>query len=312
MFFPMNAKPAKDRFSGLMENDDYIAQEKIDGVRAVVKINSVGAVTVTTRGQSVSAPGVPIDITHRLPCLEKYRVHRMLYSSIIDSEITIKGLDSAQTAGIISHKSRVPVPDGLMFNAFDLLYHDGTCLFEVPQISRIKILMSLEDYIPIEFMSILPYSAGTKDKYELLENLWDAGLEGIMLKNIHGYYYPDKRPTGIWFKVKKVDSIDAMIVGSEPPETLYQDPKTGKYDENRMTKPYEKGWFGALIYELEDGSRGTVAGFTDSDKAQMSDGKCNVKGEYVGRWMELKYMEKTREGNLRHPRFIRLRNEIEK
>jgi ATP-dependent DNA ligase len=133
-----------------------------------------------------------------------------------------------------------------------------------------------------------------------------------MLKNLDAIYYPDKRPSNVWYKVKKIDSVDAKIVGSEFPEKYYRDPKTRKEDRNRITKPWAMGWFGALVYQLEDGTTGTVSGFDDAEKMVMSDGKWSVKPEYVGRYMELKFMEKTKDKKLRHPRFIRLREEIEK
>ena len=105
--FPMGAKQAKDRFEDLMANDKYIAQEKIDGVRALVHIYRGGIIKITTRGASVDAPNIPIDITHRIPYIADWKPHEELLGCIIDTEITIPGLDSAQVAGIVSYKSRV-------------------------------------------------------------------------------------------------------------------------------------------------------------------------------------------------------------
>jgi ATP-dependent DNA ligase len=307
----MNAKAAKDKFDSLMQNDSYIAQEKIDGVRALVKISKLGVVRVTTRGASVDAPDTPIDITHRIPYLLDWEPVDGIKNCIFDCEITIDGLDSSQIAGVVSYKSTVQVPDGLKFNVFDIIAYEGKTIFNSTQARRLTILQSLAHYFP-SWMKTLPYVADTDRKYRFLDAVLSKGGEGIMLKNLDALYYPDKRPSNVWYKVKKIDSVDAKIVGAAPPEMYYRDPKTAKADETRVTKPWQMGWFGALVYELEDGTQGTVSGFDDAEKQKMSDSKHGIKPEYIGRYMELKFMEKTKDKKLRHPRFIRLREEIEK
>lgn len=308
--FPMNAKAAKDKFEKLMHDDTYIAQEKIDGVRALIHIPRDGDIRVTTRGASLDAPGVPIDITHRLAHVIENDDFTCMKGSIIDCEITIDGLDSSQIAGVVSYKSRVDVPDGLRFNVFDLLAFRGELLMNMPQAYRINLLVGNHSLMP-DCARVLPIYVGTEKKFEVLDNIWKNGGEGIMLKNLRAKYFPDKRPTGVWYKVKKVDSVDAKIIGSEAPEKYYKDPETGAVDMTRLTKPYANGWFGALVYQLDNGVTGTVSGFDDEEKTLMS--RCHqVKPEFLGRYMELKFMEKTKDGKLRHPRFIRLRDEIEK
>lgn len=308
--FPMNAKAAKDKFEELMYDDNYSAQEKIDGVRALIHISQEG-VKITTRGASVDSPDVPLDITHRIPCLEGWEPAEELQNCIFDSEITIKGLDSSQIAGIVSYKSQVPIPEGLKFNVFDIINVNNTAIFILNQNARDKTLRNKESFFP-SFMKTLPIAYGTVEKQRMFSDVISRGGEGIMLKNLKATYAPGKRPSNTWYKVKKIDSTDAKIVGSEPPERFYKDPKTAKIDFSRETKPWELGWFGAIVYELEDGTRGTVSGFTDTEKEEMSDGYHRVKRELIGKYIELKFMEKTKKGRLRHPRFIRIREEIEK
>lgn len=307
----MNAKPAKDKFLNLMNDDNYLAQEKIDGVRALIYINKRGVAQVTTRGESVDNPGVPIDITHRIPCIKTWDIPEVLHGSILDCEITIRNHDSSQIAGIISYKSTVHIPEGLVFNCFDMIAWGGKTQFDRTYSMRDSTLRHYSMLFP-EWIVIMPLAWGYDDKSLLLESLWAEGKEGIMLKNLESKYQPGKRPSSTWYKVKKVDSVDAKIVGSAPPEVYYRDPVTNKSDSTRMTKPYQQGWFGALVYELEDGTQGTVSGFDDTEKGQMSDGHHRVKSHLIGRYMELKFMEKTKDGKLRHPRFIRLREEVEK
>lgn len=309
--FPMNAKAAKDKFNDLMDDDNYIAQEKLDGVRTLIRITSQGKVYVTTRGEAVDNPGIPIDITHRIPMLIDWDPPAELLGSIIDCEAMIEGLDSAQTAGVLSYKSTVPIPEGLKFYAFDVLAAHRCLIYERTQAGRLEVLCELAVNFP-EWIVRVPHFTGKWEKEMLLRQIWSEGKEGIMLKNLLAKYQVGKRPSNAWYKVKKVDSVDAKIVGAAPPEVFYRDPKTGELDEERVTKPYAQGWFGALVYELEDGTSGTVAGLDDEEKQKMSDGHHGLKPEYLGRYVELKFMEKTKLGKLRHPRFIRLRDPIEK
>lgn len=312
--FPMNAKAAKDKFAKLMEDPRYFAQEKIDGVRALVYINREGKVQVTTRGESVDNPGVPIDITHRIPKVGDWKnIPAPLLGSLHDCEITIEGFDSAQVAGIVSYKSTVPVPDNLVFNVFGCLGSGGKSHLNKYEWDRSNLVLTIAGMgLYPSWMKAVPIYDGEKAKYELLDRLWDEGKEGIMLKNKMGIYQPGKRPANNWYKVKKVDSIDAKIIGAEPPEQYYRDPATNTVDLSRYTKPWANGWFGAIKYELEDGTVGTVSGFDDEEKEDMSDGQHGIKPQYIGQWIELKYMEKTKDGKLRHPRFIRFRGEVEK
>jgi hypothetical protein len=50
---------------------------------------------------------------------------------------------------------------------------------------------------------------------------------------------------------------------------------------------------------------------TDDMKRLLSDGKHGVKQEYIGRTIEVEFFERNKYGNCEHPRFIRLREEVE-
>lgn len=58
--------PAERKLRELMNNDTYIAQEKLDGIRALMHFEKDGSVRWTTRGSSVDSPDEPIEITHRV------------------------------------------------------------------------------------------------------------------------------------------------------------------------------------------------------------------------------------------------------
>lgn len=319
IFWPMGCKKIKDKaqFEALMSDPRYVAQEKLDGVRVVMHVTSDGSLRFTTRGATLANPDTPIEITHRMVGFNHLRL-KGLECTVLDCEAIHPTMSSAEVAGILNYKSTVPVPHGIQLYVFDIVKVKGVDLtdsnFKV-RMSYLRAVMAVLTSKAYGFQEV-PYYYDTKSKYELLERLFLDGKEGIVLKNLDSLYYQDKKKAGTWYKYKKKDTIDVVIDGSEPPETYYRDPVSGEYDYDRYTKPYEKGWFGSITFHFEDENGvlcyGKTSGFTDEMKDILSTGNHGIKPEYLGRIMEVEYMEKTKDGNLRHPRFVRIREEIEK
>lgn len=303
------------QFETLMGDDDYIGQEKLDGVRAVMHVSPDGSLRFTTRGATLTNPGVPIDITHRLPHFNYKFPH--LAGLILDGELLDVDLTSAEVAGILNYKSEKPCSKTIRFFIFDILAMPDRSLLEFPLKHRLTFLGSV---FWQNFSNLYPFVhvgavIGTEAKDNLLNTLFSMGKEGMVLKNMNSLYYPDKKKANTWYKVKKQDTKDVVITGSEPPAQFYRDPISGIYDLDRITKPWGEGWIGSISFSfVEEGKTflGTCSGITDELKKLFSDGKHAIKPEYVGKIMEVEYMEKTKDGNLRHPRFVRIREEIEK
>jgi ATP-dependent DNA ligase len=92
----------------------------------------------------------------------------------------------------------------------------------------------------LKFMVKVPYAISEEAKRGLLAEELESGREGIVLKNLQasyqfGTFQRDAKPANNWYKVKKKDTIDVKITGSEPPEQYYRDPVTGVYDLGRFT-----------------------------------------------------------------------------
>lgn len=317
VIWPMGCKktdPVKAK--SLMKNDLYVGQEKLDGVRALLHVTSTGSFRFTTRGSTLDDPGTPIDITHRLPHLAKYKIPSMA-GTVIDGELLDLGRTSAEVAGIVSYKSMVPVPRSIHFYVFDVIRYKGSDLELYTlrhRLNYLQALSSLPERIPS--IHIVPVLYTTREKSALLDKVFAEGKEGIVLKNLISLYFQGKKKAGTWYKVKRKDTLDAVITGSKPPEQYYKNTSTGAVDLSRITKPWGEGWLGSIEFAFEDDNgvthSGYCSGLTDADRAMFSDGKHGIKEQYIGRVIEVEYMEKTKDGNLRHPRFKRLRPEIEK
>lgn len=320
--WPMGCKAVKseDELERLLKDPMFAAQAKIDGVRCIAHIDMEGNIRYTTRGASVNDPSQPIDITHRLHHFPKE--FKELAGSVLDGELYSRDLSSAEVSGMINHKSKVPVSSGIDLYVFDLLKYQNKDLCNQKWATRVELLESLRR-LPPYFMNT-DYCLSEKTKRWLLSTELEANREGVVFKNLSALYVNGptgcKKPNKTWYKYKKKDTVDVRIIGAEPPEEFYRDPDTKEYDYYRHTKPWSFGWFGSIVFEslpdaLLDGGeyfQGNCSGISDAKRQTMSDGGHGIRPEYIGRIMEVEYFEKTTDGNLRHPRFVRLREEVEK
>jgi ATP-dependent DNA ligase len=306
-----------DELEKILRDDNYIGQEKIDGVRGTIHVLHDGSLRFTTRGATLEDPDTPIDITHRLPHLTKYKI-KALGGAILDSELYDPSRTSAEVAGIVNYKSTVPVPETIQPRIFDIPQDwRGNNLENTILSKRLKILGQVEVALmyKLDMFHFVPYVEGYETKNAMLNDLLSRGFEGMVFKNLYSTYHQDKKKAGTWYKYKKKDTIDVKITGAKPPEKFYRDPETGQYDLSRLTKPYSKGWLGSIefAFELKGHTyKGYCSGISDEIREKLSDGHHSIKLDYIGRVMEVEYMEKTSDGNLRHPRFVRIREEIEK
>lgn len=319
--WPMGCKktPDSDKVESLLADPRYIAQPKIDGVRCVLHFDNEGVARYTTRGASLNDPETPLDITHRLGHM-RVKVPK-LAGFELDGEIWSPGFTSAEISGQVSYKSTVPVDTKLQLHVFDVLSISHRPMEELNLTTRLEYLKGLNPvFNSLRFLERVPIARTEDEKRAMLSQELEAGREGIVLKNIDSDYVMgtakrDAKPSNHWYKVKKKDTIDVRITGSTPPEQFYRDPITGVYDLGRPTKPWSEGWFGSITFKFEEDGKvycGSTSGMTDYMRAQLSDGHHNILPQYEGRVMEVEFMEKTSDGNLRHPRFVRLREEIEK
>ena len=112
------------------------------------------------------------------------------------------------------------------------------------------------------------------------------GYEGIMIKSFDGYY--EFKRSYSWQKMKPEETIDLPIVEVQE--------GTGKY----------KNQLGAFICLFANGKHVRVgSGFKDDEREKFWKEKQSLLGQII----EIKFQEKTNDGSLRFPVFIRFRND---
>ena len=186
-----------------------------------------------------------------------------------------------------------------------------------------------------------------KELWDLLQDLLADGYEGVVITNGDAVYHPGKRSNSVSLKIKKElqDTVDCFVLGANPPTRIYEGKEIETWpfwfneltnikileaefikDEHKtiyqayvdgapvipVTKNWFFGWAGSLkLGAIKDGKEvqiGSLSGITDEVKENWKD--------YIGKVCEVSAMEisTNQDGGygLRHPKFLRWRDDIDK
>jgi ATP-dependent DNA ligase len=289
--WPMNAQGVKNdgHLQTLLNDDNYVAQEKLDGMRAVIHVTNKG-LRIFSRSAGVANPTMPLEKTSSLPHLAALTFPDRV-GTVLDAEILIAGKDCAALSGAV-HKKDVGT-DNHMVTAFvfDILRLNGVNLTGKTLTQRITMLETVQSRLQSQHIIFLPWAKSSKDKRCLYETILATGKEGIMLKRLDATYVEGGRPSNNWIKAKKSATFDCVVLGFSQ--------GAGKYNTQ----------IGAVIFgQYRDGKLiqlGQASGMTDSIRGLMS----KYPEQYLGRVAEIKGMERLRSGALRHPQFVRIRTD---
>jgi ATP-dependent DNA ligase len=228
ILLPMGGTTVKDRekMDEIWESDEYVAEEKYDGSRYL----NVGGRFFSRRVSVVD--NLPVEKTENVPHLKEVLKNYPLL--ILDGEIYIEGAKSNEVVSIMGAKpekaiARQQERGNVSYVVYDILRDaDGNWLTELPWTDRRGIL---EEQMEIIFtdhpscevhISLSDYTL--TDKKQFNAEIMKRGGEGVMLKNINGKYFPDKKPRWNWIKVKQEITSDVIITGFKDPVREY----TGK------------------------------------------------------------------------------------
>jgi len=246
---------------------DYIAQEKVDGIRAVL-YSEDRACRIFNRSGT--------EITERFPEVARVR----LPDGIYDGEIVAKdGLFS--TAGTRDKQSRnfeaAARKHPCMFTAFDLLAANGQRVTGLPLHTRLQLLKGV-----IGRRRTVTMVRTSEDILGLWHDVVSAKGEGIIVKKRRSIYLPGERASS-WIKFKAVQRLTAIAVGYEP-------------GTNRA--------FGAIRLALLDGARPVDIGRVGTGWTLRQEGELRRRldaGEIFT--IEVEALNRTHDNALRFPVF---------
>ena len=208
-----------------------------------------------------------------------------LYNLFGDAEVDGELLDPSTTFQVSTGMARRLKGDksGMRYYVFDLPNHKG------PFYARYAFMQTRFLDIPegeLKHVELVPHRVARNEAEarQLYMSWRKAGFEGAMLKRVSHLY--QKKRSDDWMKVKNVMSVDKQVTGVYRGE--------GKY----------RSMMGGVMIEHNGHTVRVGSGFSDADRG----------GDWLrwmGRMIEVQYQEETDDGNLRQPRFIKLRPDLE-
>ena len=292
----IDVQECKSSFPKQFKPDDYIVQRKYDGTRLIFQREGGEATLYGKSWKTNYATSYP-DIFNALStisgdvCLEGELV---FYNDISDTEIFYTAGAVYKTSGLTPH-----------LKVFDIHHMYNVDYYLLPQVDRSNfIIEKFRDFSP-HISPVLWYTG--RFGPELFKQTLSVGGEGIIYKKRNEpYAYGTRRN---WIKQKDIQTADCVIMGITN--------GTGR----------RQGTFGSLILgQYIDGKLCHVCNASGFDTTMQLALYMEIdrQPDVLYRSMKLKnvqkliaptmvveveYMERTENNNLRHPRFIRLRDD---
>lgn len=228
-----DASRMTDKGDGAMQSPDYIAEEKLNGVRMLCCIDPEGRVEFIGRNIG-ERTCVPVTYTGKIAArTDRYsdrEANRNALTApvlrlpsfkgcpvVLDMEVTAgKGVQlteggftgsSLKSCLSILSRDRVSALDAqaltpLKCTVFDILHRNGD-LMDMPWHERRVVLESVVSKTPFELLPVYTRS----NKLQFLNKVLAAGGEGVVLKRREGIYDHSGALTKDWIKVKRTVNV---------------------------------------------------------------------------------------------------------
>jgi bifunctional non-homologous end joining protein LigD len=279
--------------------DRWLHEIKFDGYRIGCAI-AKGEVRLISRNGN--------DWTHHFPEIADAARKLRVDDALIDGEVAMLMPDGRTSFEALQQvvartTSRAP----LVYIVFDLLYINGTSITKLPLEERKARLRALVGRRKTGRLRFAEHVEGHGEL--LLEHAAKLGLEGIVSKRRDLPYFPGRHDS--WRKIKCLRAGTFVIGGFHEPKGSVRDGigalVVGEYDGPRLvfSGRVGTGFSHALSLDVRRRLDATMQKECPFDPHPGPT-------ERLARWVkptmrcEVAYGERTREGRLRHPKFIRL------
>ncbi|MEL7832526.1 ATP-dependent DNA ligase [Fodinibius sp. Rm-B-1B1-1] len=210
LFHPLSFMLASPIESRTVKNlDDYIAEEKFDGMRAQVHVS----------GQQVEIYSRDLNnVTHSFPEIKQVFLKKNTPDLVLDGEICVFKNDEILPFQLLQKRMGRKKPSKkvleqypVLFIAYDLLYHQNKPTFEHTLIERRQLLEQLSNQYKIPITNQLEVRDSNHVE-KLFGRALAHGNEGLMLKKKDSTYeYGERRKS--WLKVKKPGgTLDTVLM----------------------------------------------------------------------------------------------------
>jgi bifunctional non-homologous end joining protein LigD len=285
----------------------YLMEPKLDGLRMIVKRGTHGLSAWTRAGKDL-ADKLPEEMIADLMKLPLgtiidgelgYLLHSDTRWPIFDFNRTMRvfgsGEGTAQDKIAYNRTAEQEFMRLPFFFVFDMLQTTGGDITDLVQRDRRDLLADALDFDRKYLRLPLVLSGFDRPIYEKF--VTDGG-EGVMLKNPQAQYYPGARKANTWYKLKKFNTIDVVVIGWKEGQGKYQGTtgaiEFGMYMSRNSGAPVSFGW---------------CAGMDDATRHEIVHMHCCE--QLLGKVFELRYFGKVgRDGKgYRFPQFMRWRDD---
>lgn len=255
-------------------------QPKLDGYRCVYKLQNLISRAGKSFGNSKLA--------------EYFKSLWNLNDHVLDGELYVKGISFNKLQKILNTHD-TPLPKGLKFVVYDCIpikdWEAQRC--KKPYSDRLIALRGIVNGQLADHSKIIDIPNdlvnSPAELMELYKKYLKEGYEGAMMKSIEGTY-KWKRVTlksGEMVKLKPFETVDLKI--------------TGVYEGTNKNE----GKAGGFLVDYYGVTVRVGSGLPDPLRAKAF----KTPDEYIGKTIEVRYLEETEDGSLRHPSFKRFRKD---
>lgn len=251
----------------------YLIEPKYDGLRAIAVIKGQSVTLLSRNGLEFTS------VDHlKEPLLRMARGRDLFF----DGELVNGNFNNSSSA--VRRKNQTNTET--QYHIFDRLETNEWGVATREQAHRRMLLGRDFESNRDEGLQLVPSYRATPEEFMWYYNRFlDQGYEGAMVKDPMGLYRFRKHKD--WIKIKPAEDLDLRV------ESLVQG--EGKYF----------GMLGAAIVKYKGKRVSVGSGFSDEQRQQFWADPNSIKGKII----EVRFHEETPDGSLRHPRFIRVRED---
>jgi len=265
----------------IIEQGEWIIEPKYDGLRCIAFIDKNYGVTFVSRNNKSM-----FNLGHVEKQLSDLFKKKKVNDVILDGEMYAANWNDSITI-LRSQKTAVD-NRAIKYYVFDVITtEEWKKQSSIPLEKRKEKLIDIFDKAELDNVEMTPFYnvknlSEAEKKYEILLN---QKFEGAVLKNLNAEY-PFGRNKA-WLKWKPCETYDVEVVD-------YQE-GTGK----------NKGMLGAFICEYKGVKIHVGSGYTDNERIMF----WKDKDKMIGKTVEVKCQEVTKDGSFRFPVFLKLRED---
>ena len=268
-------------------DSNWVVSKKLNGFRLTIEFDGEQVTAQSRNGKEL------FNVGHIIAELKP-----IVHNLVLDGELMSMELQHSwnKTASVARASKSVRNGELLGFNIITCIPLDEWKAWKAGELHVGSVplrdsLKTLNDLIPkdLKYTKLLENDPveSTEQAWELAKSFLEEGFEGAVAKNLNEPYHWERASN--WLKLKFEDSLDLEIVD------VYNG--TGR-NEHRL---------GGFVVKMADGKT-TVkigGGYSDAQRDEF----WAKRAEIVGKVMEVKFQEKTKDGSLLFPVFVKLRED---